>query len=117
MPSANVTPSTKETLDENQINALLNELPEWAVEQGTLVRYWIFPGFADAIVFVQRVAQLAEQSQHHPDIDIRYNRVKLTLVSHDVGGITTRDARMARILSMGFAASPGNPAPPATPAS
>jgi 4a-hydroxytetrahydrobiopterin dehydratase len=55
-----------------------------------------------AMTFVNRVADLAEQAGHHPDIDIRYNRVKLALVSHDAGGITARDATMARRLSSEF---------------
>jgi 4a-hydroxytetrahydrobiopterin dehydratase len=54
------------------------------------------------MAFVNRVAKLAEQAGHHPDIDIRYNRVKLGLVSHDAGGITARDAEAARRLSAGF---------------
>jgi 4a-hydroxytetrahydrobiopterin dehydratase len=51
------------------------------------------------MAFVNRVALLAENAGHHPDIDIRYNRVKLALVSHDAGGITARDAAMAGQLS------------------
>jgi 4a-hydroxytetrahydrobiopterin dehydratase len=104
-------PSEKQKLSQKELEDLLNELPEWAAEEGKLVRYWIFSGFTEAITFVQRVAQLAEQAQHHPDIDIRYDRVKLALGSHDAGGITARDARMARILSMGFSASPASSAP------
>jgi 4a-hydroxytetrahydrobiopterin dehydratase len=104
-------PSDTLKLSQKDLDDLLNELPEWAAEEGKLVRYWIFTGFHEAIAFVQRVAQLAEQAQHHPDIDIRYNRVKLALVSHDAGGITARDARMARVLSMGFAASPASSVP------
>jgi 4a-hydroxytetrahydrobiopterin dehydratase len=55
------------------------------------------------MAFVNRVATLAEEAGHHPDIDIRYNRVKLALVSHDAGGITARDASMARRLRADFA--------------
>jgi 4a-hydroxytetrahydrobiopterin dehydratase len=51
------------------------------------------------MAFVNRVAQLAEQGGHHPDIDIRYNRVRLALVSHDAGGITARDLSMAAQLN------------------
>ena len=83
-------------LSDSQIKEVLTDLPEWALEQGQLVRYWTFPGFVQAMEFVNGVAQLAEQEGHHPDIDIRYNRVKLALVSHDAGGITDRDAQMAR---------------------
>ena len=92
-------PSDKQKLSQKDLEDLLNELPEWATEEGKLVRYWIFAGFHEAIAFVQRVAQLAEQAQHHPDIDIRYNRVRLALVTHDAGGITQRDIQMARLLS------------------
>ncbi|HEY4380298.1 MAG TPA: 4a-hydroxytetrahydrobiopterin dehydratase [Acidobacteriaceae bacterium] len=95
--------SGKQTLSDDQLEALLLELPEWAVEDGTLVRFWTFADFVQAMAFVNRVAALAEQAGHHPDIDIRYNRVKLGLVSHDAGGISARDAKMARQLSAGSA--------------
>ena len=92
--------SSKVTLSPEELSRLVRELPEWALEDGKLVRYWTFPNFVEAIAFVNRVAQLAEQAGHHPDIDIRYNRVKLALVSHDAGGISARDAAMARRLSV-----------------
>jgi 4a-hydroxytetrahydrobiopterin dehydratase len=95
--------SSKQTLTEREIADLLRKYPEWAIEDGMLVRFWTFNGFLEAIAFVNRVARLAEQAGHHPDIDIRYNRVKLALVSHDSGGITARDAQMAARLSTGFA--------------
>jgi 4a-hydroxytetrahydrobiopterin dehydratase len=95
--------SSKQPLSEQELSDLLLELPEWAIEDGTLVRFWTFADFVEAMAFVNRVAQLAEQAGHHPDIDIRYNRVKLGLVSHDAGGITARDADMARKLSAEFA--------------
>lgn len=95
--------SSKETLSDGELRALLLELPEWAIEDGMLVRFWTFADFVQAMAFVNRVAEVAEQAGHHPDIDIRYNRVKLALVSHDAGGITARDAKMARRLSADFA--------------
>jgi 4a-hydroxytetrahydrobiopterin dehydratase len=82
-----------------QLEDLIRELPEWAVEDGSLVRFWTFADFVEAMAFVNRVAELAEAAGHHPDIDIRYNRVRLALVSHDAGGITARDAAMARQLN------------------
>ena len=96
-------PSTKQPLSEEELGGLLRELPEWAVEDGKLVRFWTFNNFVEAMAFVNRVAELAESAGHHPDIDIRYNRVQLGLVSHDAGGITARDAAMARQLSQAFA--------------
>jgi len=98
--------SSKQTLSEGELRELLAELPEWASEDGKLVRYWTFADFVEAMIFVSRVAVLAEAAQHHPDIDIRYNSVKLALVSHDAGGITARDARMARGLSAEFSKRP-----------
>ena len=97
--------SSKQTLSQEELDKLLRELPEWALEEGKLVRFWTFTNFLEAMVFVNQVALLAEQSAHHPDIDIRYNRVKLGLVSHDAGGITARDAEMA----CGLSASPAVP--------
>ncbi|HEV2619273.1 MAG TPA: 4a-hydroxytetrahydrobiopterin dehydratase [Acidobacteriaceae bacterium] len=91
--------SAKPTLSEQQLHDLIRELPEWALDDGKLVRFWTHANFVDAITFVRRVAELAEQHNHHPDIDIRYNRVKLALASHDAGGITERDAKLARELS------------------
>jgi 4a-hydroxytetrahydrobiopterin dehydratase len=96
--------SSKQTLSEQELRDLLIELPEWGLEDGKLVRIWTFPSFVDAIAFVNRVAGIAEEAQHHPDIDIRYNLVKLGLISHDADGITARDARMARQLSSAFPA-------------
>lgn len=99
-------PSAKPTLSADEVRALLQTLPEWAVEDGMLVRFWTFSNFVDAIAFVNRVAQLAEQAGHHPDIDIRYNRVRLALISHDAGGITARDAEMAQQLNQEAVAPP-----------
>ena len=81
------------------LEKLSRELPEWAVRDGKLVREWKFPDFNEAMLFVNRVAAVAERANHHPDIDIRYNRVLLGLVSHDAGGITERDAAMAKELN------------------
>jgi 4a-hydroxytetrahydrobiopterin dehydratase len=89
-------------LTEVEIEAVLAEQPEWRLESGALVRDWTFQDFVEAMAFVNRVAELAEEANHHPDIDIRYNKVRLALVSHDAGGITKRDsgmvARVGRIL-------------------
>ncbi len=95
---------SKAPLSEEELSALLRERPEWTMRDGKLVRQWTFKDFVHAIEFVTSVAALAELAQHHPDIDIRYNKVELGLVSHDAGGITARDARMARQLSAEFPA-------------
>ena len=89
----------KQVLSAAEIENLSRGLPQWAVREGKLVREWTFPDFNEAMLFVNRVAAVAERAGHHPDIDIRYNRVLLGLVSHDAGGITARDAGMARELN------------------
>ncbi|MFT4112842.1 4a-hydroxytetrahydrobiopterin dehydratase [Silvibacterium sp.] len=78
-----------------QIQARLKSLPEWKLEDGVIVREFEFGDFALAISFVNAVAEQAEQAGHHPDIDIRYNRVRLALTSHDAGGLTNRDFDLA----------------------
>ena len=86
-------------LDEQQLHEAVAKLPQWQLVDGEIVRTWTFPDFVAALVFVNRVAQEAEKAGHHPDIDIRYNRVKLALVTHDAGGISATDIKMATILN------------------
>lgn len=81
-------------LEPSAIDDLLKTAPDWKLEDGKLVRDWTFKDFVQAMEFVNHIAQLAETANHHPDIDVRYNRVRLGLVSHDAGGITARDAKM-----------------------
>ena len=73
----------------------LAQLPGWQIESGELVRTFQFKDFVAALQFVNRVGEFAEQAGHHPDIDIRYNRVRLALVTHDAGGITEKDFDLA----------------------
>jgi 4a-hydroxytetrahydrobiopterin dehydratase len=91
-------------MTDTEIHNLLADEPAWTLESGKLVRDWKFKDFVEAMLFVNRVAALAETVGHHPDIDIRYNQVRLGLISHDAGGITGRDASMAKRISKEFAA-------------
>jgi 4a-hydroxytetrahydrobiopterin dehydratase len=77
----------------------LANLPGWKLEGKEIARHYEFPDFAAAMVFVNQVAAEAEKANHHPDIDIRYNKVRLALISHDKGGLTERDMKMAQTLS------------------
>lgn len=88
-------------LSEAEVAELLDALTEWELdpESGAIVRHLEFPTFTDAIQFVNRVAQDADENDHHPDLDIRYRRLKVALISHDVGGLTQRDSRMARLIN------------------
>lgn len=84
-----------ELLTDSEIQQKLASLPGWRREGNEIVRTFEFPTFPEAIAFVDRVAQAAEEANHHPDIDIRYTRVTLRLTSHDSGGLTGRDFSLA----------------------
>jgi 4a-hydroxytetrahydrobiopterin dehydratase len=71
-------------------------IPNWQLQDGKIVRTFQFKDFPAAIKFVETVAGLAEQAWHHPDIDIRWNKVTLTLTTHDAGGLTEKDFKLAR---------------------
>jgi 4a-hydroxytetrahydrobiopterin dehydratase len=70
-------------------------VPGWERTGNAIRRTWSFADFEGSIAFVNRVAALAEEMDHHPDIDIRYARVTLALSTHDAGGLTTRDFALA----------------------
>jgi len=91
-------------LNEAEVDALLASQPEWKLSGEALTRQWKFKDFVAAMVFVNRIGAIAEEDDHHPDIDIRYNKVRLTLISHDVDGLTERDSRMASRLTSEFSA-------------
>ena len=88
------------TLTDQQIEKALFELPGWkrsgTAEVSTIQRVFEFPDFVNAMQFVNKVAEVAESANHHPDIDIRYNKVTMALTSHDSGGVTNRDVKMAK---------------------
>jgi 4a-hydroxytetrahydrobiopterin dehydratase len=83
-------------LDHDSLKAALGELPGWELKDGELRREVKLKDFRNSLSFVEQVADLAEAAGHHPDIDIRYNRVRLALVTHDAGGITEKDVALAR---------------------
>ncbi len=86
-------------LSKDEIAEFLEREPAWSFSGGALTREWTFDDFAAAMLFVGQVAAEAEAAGHHPDIDIRYNKVLLALVTHDAGGVTERDSAMAVKLS------------------
>jgi 4a-hydroxytetrahydrobiopterin dehydratase len=77
-----------------EVDAFLAAHPGWKVAGGQLERTYELPTFALAIEFVREVAKFAEAADHHPDIDIRYRKVTLRLVTHDAGGLTFRDTEL-----------------------
>ena len=78
------------------VESALGDLEGWSVAEGAVVKQYTFSSFPAAIDFVQCVAGEAEDANHHPDIDIRYNKVRIALVTHSAGGITSKDLDMAR---------------------
>ena len=83
-------------LDEQEIEQRLAGLAGWRREQDTIVRECKFADFAAAVAFVDRVAQLAEAANHHPDMLVHgYNGVRLTLSTHSAGGLTAADFDLA----------------------
>ena len=87
-------------LSANELDQAMAQLDGWSVEDDTLVKTLRFSTFPDGIAFVNRVADLAEDEGHHPDIDIRYSTVILRLSTHDEGGITGKDTSLARRINM-----------------
>jgi 4a-hydroxytetrahydrobiopterin dehydratase len=82
-------------LTPEEAKSRLRTLPGWQIEGGELVRTFSFKDFVASLRFVNRVGEAAEKAGHHPDIDIRYNRVRLALVTHDAGGLTEKDFELA----------------------
>jgi 4a-hydroxytetrahydrobiopterin dehydratase len=87
-------------LDEATVIAVLeaDDPLQWHLMGGKLVKSVVCDGFVGALAFVGAVGELAEEANHHPDIDIRYNRVTLALITHDSGGITRLDLDLARAI-------------------
>ncbi|MBD3162605.1 MAG: 4a-hydroxytetrahydrobiopterin dehydratase [Candidatus Eisenbacteria bacterium] len=83
-------------LDPDQFEAFQQKHPEWVWKGGHLEREWRFPDFKGSLGFVNRVGELAEKAQHHPDVDIRYDRVLLRLSTHTEGTVTERDLSLAK---------------------
>lgn len=83
-------------LTNEAVEAALGELSDWSRSGDAIQRTFAFGGFRAAIEFVGRVAERAEEVQHHPDILIRFSKVTLTLSTHDAGGLSQRDVDFAR---------------------
>jgi 4a-hydroxytetrahydrobiopterin dehydratase len=82
-------------LTTKQIASELKQIPEWARHKKTITRTYQLESFLLSIAFVECIAKRAEKMQHHPDIDIRYDEVTLTLTTHDAGGLTKNDFILA----------------------
>ena len=91
-----------DAINEDQAREKMKRIPEWELTNTSILRSFEFDEYPLAIDFVNAVAEIAEEAFHHPDIFINYTNVKLTLTTHDVGGLTESDFEVAaRIDSLG----------------
>jgi 4a-hydroxytetrahydrobiopterin dehydratase len=91
------------TLTTKEINLRLKAIPDWSKRTKTVFRIFKFEDFPHSLDFVNHVAKKAQKLNHHPDIDIRYDQVKLMLTTHDAGGITKNDFILAEQCNEVFA--------------
>jgi 4a-hydroxytetrahydrobiopterin dehydratase len=82
-------------LDKDELRAAQEQLPDWRFDELALSRECVFTDFVAAFGFMGKVALLAERMNHHPEWSNVYNRVNIRLTSHDSGGITRRDIKLA----------------------
>jgi 4a-hydroxytetrahydrobiopterin dehydratase len=86
----------RDRLSDSDVQAALSSLPGWERAGDEIVKTFDRPSFPDAVSFVVRIGYLAEQADHHPDLDIRWRKVRVALTTHDAGGLTGRDVDLAR---------------------
>ena len=87
-------------LSDIEIQRSLASLPGWTRKAGTLVKTFAFATFPAGITFIDRVAAVAEEMDHHPDLDIRYTKITATLSTHSAGGITAADVKLAKAMEL-----------------
>jgi 4a-hydroxytetrahydrobiopterin dehydratase len=88
-------PVMADLIKQGELKERMKKIPEWELEKKHIERTFEFDDFADAVDFVNAVAEVAEEEEHHPDIDIRYNKVHLLLSTHSKGGLTELDFGLA----------------------
>jgi 4a-hydroxytetrahydrobiopterin dehydratase len=94
LATANDTPLTQAEIDQK-----IQTIPQWQQSKQTITRTFEFKNFVEAIAFVDRLVEPAETAKHHPDLTISYNKVTVSLSSHDVGGLTDKDFALAKTIS------------------
>ena len=85
-----------EPLNPDALNVSLNQLEGWSGDADGITKTYTFADFAGAIDFVNRIAAIAEDMNHHPDIDVRFNEVHLSIVNHGAGAVTEACIELAR---------------------
>jgi len=82
-------------INQTQLNNFINKNPSWIVDNKTIKKEFKFENFIDAFGFMSKVAILSEKMNHHPNWQNTYNKVKIELTTHDKGGITSNDTKLA----------------------
>lgn len=101
-----MSPKSDSPIKAERVQSMVKRLRGWEFVAGkkeadnVIRRTYVFPSFPAAVRFVDYVAEVAEQADHHPDIDIRYNQVILSLSTHSAGGITDKDFDLARTIDV-----------------
>jgi 4a-hydroxytetrahydrobiopterin dehydratase len=90
----------RQKLSDLEIQRALGGLPGWSRRGDVLTKAFAFERFADGIAFINRVAKVADEMNHHPDIDVRYTKITIVLSTHDAGGITQSDLQLAERIEM-----------------
>ena len=83
-------------MNKELMSKIESDLNEWTIQNELLVKEFVFSNFQDAINFVNAVAKIADEADHHPDIFISYNKVKISLITHDIGEISEKDYSLAK---------------------
>ena len=86
-------------LTDAEIQSQAQRLEDWKVEGKKLQRTFKFKDFVEAIAFINKIVEPAETAGHHPDLEISYNKVNVTLTTHDAGGLTSKDFELAQVIS------------------
>ena len=89
-------------LSPDQITTQLKSLPGWERKGEAIAKQYTFKEFMDGIRFLNRIAEIAEQMDHHPDVTINYRRITFALSTHDQGGITGKDFKLAEAIEREF---------------
>lgn len=92
----------RKILDTDELSTALHGLDGWEVDNDLLKKRWTFKNFADSLEFVNRVGELAEAADHHPDITFGWGYAEIALTTHDRGGITDVDVALAKKIEQNY---------------
>ena len=82
------------------MQARLGELKDWGLDGNSIMKEYEFKDFKEALVFINKVGEIAEKNEHHPTVLIMFNRVRLTLTTHDLGGLSDKDFQVAKEIDL-----------------